>query len=70
MIFRSIHIYWFVLPLVVAISLVYSASRHESWRPRGRHNPGIWLHALQLCTWILGILVITTAILLFINTQV
>ncbi len=63
MIFRSIHIYWFVLPLVVAISVVYSASRHESWRR-------IWLHALRLCTWILGILVVTTAILLFINTQV
>jgi hypothetical protein len=62
-IFRSIHIYWFVLPLVVAISVVYSASRHESWRR-------IWLHALRLCTWILGILVVTTAILLFINTQV
>ena len=63
MIFRAIHIYWFVLPLVVAISLVYSASRHESWRL-------IWLHAFRLCTWILGILVLTTAVLLLINTQV
>jgi hypothetical protein len=63
MIFRAIHIYWFVLPLVVAISLVYSASRHESWRQ-------IWVHAFRLCTWILGILVLTTAILLLINTQV
>jgi hypothetical protein len=62
-IFSSIHIYWFILPLVVAISLVYSASRHESWRR-------IWLHSLRLCTWILGILVLTTAILLLINTQV
>jgi hypothetical protein len=58
-----IHIYWFVLPLVVAISLVYSASRHEAW-------PRILTHALRLCTWILGILVLTTAILLLINTQV
>ena len=63
MIFGTIHIYWFILPLVVAISLVYSASRHESWRR-------IWLHSLRLCTWILGILVLTTAILLLINTQV
>jgi len=62
-IFASIHIYWFILPLVVAISLVYSASRHESWRR-------IWLHAFRLSTWILGILVLTTAILLLINTQV
>ena len=49
MIFRSIHIYWFVLPLVVAISLVYSASRHESWRR-------IWLHAFRLCASVLAIL--------------
>ena len=63
MIFGHIHIYWFILPLVVAISLVYSASRHESWRR-------IWVHSVRLCTWILGILVLTTAILLLINTQV
>jgi hypothetical protein len=59
----EVHIYWFVLPLVVAISLVYSASRHESWKR-------IWLHALRLCTWILGILLITTAVGLLIYTQV
>ena len=63
MILGMIHIYWFVLPLVVAISLVYSASRHESW-------PRIWMHSFRLCIWILGILVLTTAILLLINTQV
>jgi hypothetical protein len=62
-IFGMIHLYWFVLPLVITISLVYSASRHESWRL-------IWLHAGRLSTWILGILVITTAVLLLINTQV
>jgi hypothetical protein len=59
----TIHIYWFVLPLVVAISIVYSASRHESWRR-------IWYHSFRLCTWILGILVLTTAVLLLLNTQV
>jgi hypothetical protein len=59
----TIHVYWFVLPLVVAISLVYSASRHEAW-------PKIWGHALRLCTWILGLMVLTTALLLLINTQV
>jgi hypothetical protein len=60
---QSIHVYWFVLPLVIAISVVYSASRHESW-------PRIWNHAFRLCRWILGILVLTTAILLFINSHV
>jgi hypothetical protein len=61
-----VHTYWFVLPLlplVVAISLVYSASRHESW-------PRIWSHAFKLGGWILGILALTTAILLLVNTQV
>jgi len=55
--------YWFILPLVLVISLVYAASRHESW-------PRIWMHAFRLCTWIIGILIATTAILLLINTQV
>jgi hypothetical protein len=59
----NIHVYWFVLPLVVAISLVYSASRHESWRK-------IWINAFRLCSWILGVLVLTMVILLAINTQV
>ena len=63
MIVGMLHSYWFVLPIVVAISLVYAASRHESWRR-------IWIHAFRLCTWILGILALTTAILLLINTQV
>ncbi len=57
------NVYWLVLPLVVSFSLVYSASRHESW-------PRIWYHAVRLCLWILGILVGTTALLLLINTQV
>jgi hypothetical protein len=62
-IFRMINIYWYVLPLVVAVSLVYAASRHESWRR-------IWAHALRLSFMILGILVFTTVLLLIINTQV
>jgi hypothetical protein len=60
--FSQINVYWFALPLVVAISLVYSASRHEAW---GR----IWSHAARLCGMILGILLLTTAVLLLINTQ-
>lgn len=61
--FAMIHVYWYVLPLIVAISLVYAASRHESWSR-------IWIHAFRLWVWILGILVLTTALLLLINTQV
>ncbi len=60
---RSIHVYWFVLPLILAISLVYSASRHESW-------PRIWAQSLRICGMIAGILIVTTMVLLLINTQV
>jgi hypothetical protein len=56
-------VYWFIVPLVIAISLVYSASRHESWSR-------IWSHSLRLSVWILGLLVAATAVLLLINTQV
>ena len=60
---HQIHIYWSVLPLVIAISLVYAASRHEAWSL-------IWRHAGRLTLMILGLLVGTTAFLLLINTQV
>lgn len=56
-------IYWTLLPLVVAISLVYSASRHEYW-------PKIAGQSVRLAGAILGIILVTTAILLLINTQV
>jgi len=58
-----IHTYWYALPLVVVISVVYAASRHESW-------PRIWWHSLRLGTWILGLLILAMAVLLLINTQV
>jgi len=62
-ILSSANIYWLILPLVIAISLVYSASRHESW-------PRIWMHSIRLSLWILGLLVAATALLLLVNTQV
>lgn len=58
----SIHMYWYVLPLVLVISLVYSATRHEAL--------GKILHqAVRLFGVILGVLAITTVILLVINSQ-
>lgn len=59
----SINVYWFVMPLIAAISLVYAASRHESW-------PRIWNHAARLFGMILGILVLATVLLVLINTQI
>jgi hypothetical protein len=63
MIQAPMQIYWLIFPLVIAISLVYSASRHEAWRR-------IWWHSARLSVWILGILALATAVLLLINTQV
>jgi hypothetical protein len=57
-----INVYWFALPLILSISLVYAASRHESW-------PRIWGHAARVFGMIVGILLVTTVILLLINTQ-
>jgi hypothetical protein len=63
MIAESVQVYWLVLPLVGAISVVYSASRHESW-------PRIWAQSIRLSCWILALLVAATGVLLLINTQV
>lgn len=58
-----INAYWFALPLILAISLVYAASRHEAWIR-------ILRHAARLFVMITGVLALATAILLLINTQV
>ena len=60
---NEIATYWFILPLVVAMSCVYSASRVES--PRR-----IILQSIRLGGMILGVLVVAMAVLLLINTQV
>lgn len=57
------NVYWFVPPLVVAISLVYAASRHEAW-------PLIWKHAGRLSAMILGIMLAAMVVLLLINSQI
>lgn len=56
----SVQIYWLCLPLIVVISVVYSATRHEAWQR-------IWAHAFRLTLWIMGLLAIATAVLLLIN---
>ncbi len=56
------NVYWYSLPLCAAISLVYAASRHESWRVILRQAGRIFLTML-------GLLAISTVILLLINTQ-
>ncbi|HEU5115118.1 MAG TPA: hypothetical protein VFT74_00430 [Isosphaeraceae bacterium] len=55
--------YLYILPLAVAISLVYAASRHEDWRRIGKR-------ALRVCPMILVLLLVTTLILYLVNSFV
>ncbi|HUT93713.1 MAG TPA: hypothetical protein VMY37_29890 [Thermoguttaceae bacterium] len=47
---------WFALPLVIAVSLVYAATRHESMAP-------ILRHAMRIGTWIVGFMVVVFVVL-------
>jgi hypothetical protein len=51
---------WYALPLVVAVSLVYAASRHESMQQ-------ILRHAARVGTWILGFMAVVFAVLAVIS---
>ena len=48
--------YWQLLPLVLVVSLVYSATRHEQWSL-------IWRRTLRLSVFILAFMATTLAIL-------
>jgi hypothetical protein len=51
---------WYSVPLVIAASLVYSATRHE--------RPGpILLHAVRAAIWIVGFMAVIFAILFVIS---
>lgn len=47
---------WFSIPLIVSISLVYGATRHEQMMP-------ILQHAWRTARWILGFMAIVVVIL-------
>ncbi|MCP4641024.1 MAG: hypothetical protein GY851_11350 [bacterium] len=51
---------WYALPLVVAVSLVYSATRHEQMGP-------ILGHALRIGVWIVGFMAVVFAVLLLLS---
>ena len=48
---------WFALPLIVAVSLVYSATRHERMGP-------ILEHAVRFAIWIVGFMAIVLVVFL------
>lgn len=47
---------WYALPLVIVISLVYAATRHEAMEPIVRH-------ATRIGTWIVGFMVAVFVVL-------
>lgn len=51
---------WFSVPLIVAISLVYGATRHELMVP-------ILQHAWQTAKWIVGFMLVIAVILTFVS---
>ncbi|NIP85439.1 MAG: hypothetical protein GTO03_07700 [Planctomycetales bacterium] len=53
---------WYSLPLIVTVSLVYAATRHEGMRP-------ILLHAGRTMLWIVAFMVIVFLILYFLSGQ-
>ncbi|MDA0658159.1 MAG: hypothetical protein O2931_05635 [Planctomycetota bacterium] len=55
------HRMWYALPLVVAVSLVYAATRHELFAP-------ILEHAIRFGGWLVGFLVVFYFLILGLST--
>jgi hypothetical protein len=51
---------WYALPLVIVVSLVYSATRHERMAP-------IFVHALRIGVWIVGFMAVILAVLMVVS---
>lgn len=51
------HVVWNALPLVVAVSLVYAATRHEQMEE-------IVAHAVRVGTWIIGFMALVFVIVM------
>jgi Na+/alanine symporter len=51
---------WYAIPLIVSISLVYGATRHEQMMP-------ILQHAWRTAKWIVGFMLIIVAVLTIIS---
>lgn len=50
---------WYALPLIIAVSLVYAATRHELME-------SILAHALRIGVWIVGFMAVVFVVLLLI----
>jgi len=51
---------WYALPLIIAVSLVYAATRHEQMRP-------ILLHAGRVALWVVGFMAVVFVVLALIS---
>jgi hypothetical protein len=49
--------FWYALPLIIAVSLVYAATRHETMEP-------ILRHAVRIAIWIVGFMAVVLAALI------
>lgn len=56
----QVNLMWYALPLVAVISLVYSATHHETMRP-------ILAHSLRLGLMIIGFMLVIMAVLFVIG---
>jgi len=55
-----VHDFWYSFPLIVSVSLVYAATRHEYMHP-------ILAHAVRVGVWIVGFMLIVLAVLLLVS---
>jgi len=56
LLFAAVSQFWFAVPLIVVVSLVYAATRHELMRP-------ILAHATRTAVWISGFMVVVFVVL-------
>jgi hypothetical protein len=51
---------WYAIPAIIAVSLVYAATRHEQMRP-------ILYHAGRVAVWITGFMVAISVVIQFVS---
>ncbi len=62
LLFASVNQFWYAIPLIVAVSLVYAATRHELMQP-------ILIHAGRTAVWISGFMLAVFFILTLMSWQ-
>jgi hypothetical protein len=57
------HQFWYLMPLLVVVSMVYAATRHEDMLP-------IFGHAVRFAFWIIGFMLVVMVVLLLLGRLV